>query len=303
MRMTALVCTRNRGGVVAGAVSSILANDHADFELIVIDQSTDDLTQSAIGEMPPDARLRYVRSSEKGLSNARNLGIGQAKSAIVAMTDDDCVVPPDWLTRMERAFQNPEPLSIVLGNVIAADYDRSRGFVPSYSQTTSFIARDLSGKHRIEGMAACMGMSVDAWTRLSGFDPMLGAGSPFHSADETDMIIRALLEGHHVMETPDVVVTHQGLRSWDDADDTVHNYLYGIGATIAKHIKLFNWSIGYVAMALAGRWVFKRPAMDYGFQPGRRVRLIGFLTGFRDGIFTRVDHQTGHFVSPSGRSS
>ncbi|MEP6507794.1 MAG: glycosyltransferase [Gemmatimonadales bacterium] len=303
MKMTALVCTRNRGDVVADSVRSILANDHPDFELVVVDQSTDDLTQSAIAEMRHDERLRYVRSSEKGLSNARNLGIGQAKSAIVAMTDDDCVVPTDWITRMERAFQNPESLSIVLGNVVAAAYDESKGFVPSYSQTTSFIARDLSGKHRIEGMAACMGMRVDAWRQLSGFDPMLGAGSVFHSADETDMIIRALLKGHHVMETPDVAVTHQGLRSWDHAESTVHNYLYGIGATIAKHTKLFNWSIVYVAMALAGRWVFKRPAMDYGFHPGRRVRLIGFLTGFRDGLFTPADRRTGHFVSPKARPS
>ena len=297
MRITALVCTRNRGGMVADAVRSILANHHEDFELIVVDQSTNDLTQDAIAEMQQDSRLRYVRSSEKGLSNARNLGIGQANSRIVAMTDDDCVVPSDWLTRMERAFQNPQPLAIVLGNVIAADYDKSKGFVPSYSQATSFIAKSLRDKHRIEGMAACMGMSVDAWTRLSGFDSMLGAGSRFHSADETDMIIRALLNGHNVMQTPDVVVTHQGLRAWDDADDTVYNYLYGIGATIAKHIKLFNWSIGYVAMALAGRWVFKRPVMDYGFQPARGVRLSGFLTGFKDALRTPINRQTQHFVS------
>ena len=221
MMMTALVCTRNRGAQVVDAVRSILANDHADFELIVVDQSTDDLTESAIAEMRHDARLRYIRSSEKGLSNARNLGIGHAKSAIVAMTDDDCIVPPDWITRMERAFQNPAPLSIVLGNVVAAEYDKSKGFVPNYSQTTSFIANDLSDKHRVEGMAACMGMSVDAWKQLSGFDPMLGAGSPFHSADETDMIIRALLKGQRVIQTPDVVVIHQGLRPWEDADSTV----------------------------------------------------------------------------------
>jgi GT2 family glycosyltransferase len=197
---------------------------------------------------------------------------------------------------MEHAFDNNE-LAVVLGNVIASAYDKSKGFVPSYSQTSSFIAKDLSGKHRIEGMAACMGMSAKAWKDLSGFDPMLGAGSPFHSADETDMIIRALLARWHVMETPEIAVTHQGLRSWEDADSTVYNYLYGIGATIAKHIKLFNWSIAYVVLALAGRWVFKRPAMDYGFQPGRRVRLLGFLSGFKDGLTTKVDRRTGHFVS------
>jgi len=296
--MTALVCTRNRGGIVADAVRSILANDFPEFELILVDQSADDATESAVAGMRSDPRFRYVRSSGRGLSNARNLGIGQAKSKIVAMTDDDCTVPRDWLMLMERAFDNPENLAIVVGNVIAADYDKSKGFVPCYSETSSFLAKDLSDKHRIEGMAACMGMSVDAWSELSGFDPMLGAGSPFHSADETDMIIRALLRGHRVLETPAVVVTHHGLRLWSEADSVVHDYLYGIGATIAKHIRLGNWSIIYVVMALAGRWMFKEPAMDYGFQPGRRVRLAGFLMGFRNGLLTRVDRRTGHF-SPS----
>lgn len=51
MMMTALVWARNRGAVVADAVRSILANDHPHFELIVVDQSTDDLTQSAISGM------------------------------------------------------------------------------------------------------------------------------------------------------------------------------------------------------------------------------------------------------------
>jgi Glycosyltransferases involved in cell wall biogenesis len=56
MRMTAVVCTRNRGATVTDAVRSILANDHPDFELIVIDQSTDDVT--------PDVSLRVHGGSQ-----------------------------------------------------------------------------------------------------------------------------------------------------------------------------------------------------------------------------------------------
>lgn len=296
MRMTAVVCTRNRGAMVADAVGSILANDHPDFELIVIDQSTNDLTQSALCDLRANPRMRYVRSQARGLSNARNLGISLAKSAKVAMTDDDCTVPVDWLTRMEHALDHAEPVAIVIGNVVAASYDKSKGFVPNYSQTSSFLAKSVRDKHRIEGMAACMGIRADACGKLNGFDPSLGSGSRFHSADETDMIIRALLAGYLVLETPDVVVTHQGLRPWNEADTVVYNYLYGIGATIAKHIKCGNWSITYVVLALARRWTFAHPAMDYGFHPGRRVRLFGFLSGFKAGLSTRVDKRTGHFV-------
>lgn len=296
MRMTAVVCTRNRGSMVTNTVESILRNDHPDFELIVIDQSTNDLAQNALSDFSPNPRFRYVRSSTSGLSNARNLGIGLATSKKIAMTDDDCTVPVDWLSRMERALNHAEPVAIVIGNVVAGSYDKSRGFVPSYSLTSSFLAKSVRDKHRIEGMAACMGIYADACTKLSGFDPSLGAGSRFHSADETDIIIRALLAGYCVLETPDVVVTHQGLRPWAEADAVVYNYLYGIGATIAKHIKIGDWSIIYVVFALAGRWMFTHPVMDYGFRPGRRVRLFGFLSGFMAGLSTPVDKRTGHFI-------
>lgn len=295
--MTAVVCTRNRGAMVADAVRSILANDHPDFELIVIDQSTNELTRTALCEFSSNPRLRYVRSPARGLSNARNLGISLASSKKVAMTDDDCTVPTDWLTRMERALDHNEPVAIVIGNVFAAPYDRSKGFVPNYTQASSFVAKSVRDKHRIEGMAACMGISAEACGKLNGFDPSLGSGSRFHSADETDIIIRALLSGYRVLETPEVVVTHQGLRTWAEADGVVYNYLYGIGATIAKHIKFGNWSIMYVVFALAARWMFGRPVMDYGFQPGRRVRLFGFLSGFKAGLSTPVDRGTGHFAA------
>ncbi len=298
MRMTAVVCTRNRGALVADAVRSILANDHPDFELIVVDQSTNDKTASALNDLRADPRLRYLRSTERGLSNARNVGINQAQSTKIAMTDDDCTVPVDWLTRMEKALDDSDGVAIVIGNVVTADYDRSKGFVPSYAQRSSYLATTVRDKSRIEGMAACMGLCADACKKLSGFDPSLGAGSRFHSADETDMIIRALLAGYKVLETPDVEVTHFGLRSWSEAEAIVHNYLYGIGATIAKHVKCGNWSIAHVVAALASRWMFSRPAMDYGFQPGRLVRLVGFLSGFKAGMLTRVDRRTGHFVRP-----
>ncbi len=298
MRMTAVVCTRNRGPLVVDAVESILANDHSDFELIVIDQSTNELTESALCDFLPNPRLRYVKSATRGLSNARNLGISLATSKKIAMTDDDCTVPVDWLSRMERALDHAKPVAIVIGNVVAASYDKTKGFVPHYSQASSFLARSVRDKHRIEGMAACMGIYADACGKLSGFDPSLGSGSRFHSADETDIIIRALLAGYRVLETPDVVVTHQGLRPWAEANSTVYKYLYGIGATIAKHIKMGNWSISYVVLALAGRWMFAHPVMDYGFQPGRRVRLSGFLSGFKAGLATPVDKRTGHFVQP-----
>jgi glycosyltransferase involved in cell wall biosynthesis len=299
MRIAALVCTRNRGAVVLSAVQSILDNDHSDFEVIVVDQSADDLAENALAVLRGDSRFRYIRSPTVGVSNARNVGISHAVSPVVAMTDDDCIVPQSWLSRIDDVFRNNPHVAMLLGSVVRAEHDELKGFVVGYTRPTAVIAGNIRDKHHIEGMAACMAIRADAWAALSGFDPMLGAGASLQSAEETDMIIRCLLAGYHVYETPNIAVIHNGLRAWSDADSVVHGYLFGIGATLAKHLKCGHWSIAHVGAALAGRWLFAGPVVDYGFKPSRRIRMLGFLRGFRTGMSMPVDRRTSQFVHTS----
>ena len=127
--ITALVCTRNRGASVADTVRGIMANDHPDFEVHVIDQSSDDTSESALAEWRSDPRCHYTRSVTQGLARARNIGFGRARAGIVAMTDDDCRVPSDWLRRMAAAFSTGDRIGVVFGNVVAAPHDRAQGFI------------------------------------------------------------------------------------------------------------------------------------------------------------------------------
>src|SRR5258708_11872716 len=48
--------------------------------------------------------FRLIRQPNKGLSVARNVGLHAARGEIIAYTDSDCVVDPDWLTLMVRAM-------------------------------------------------------------------------------------------------------------------------------------------------------------------------------------------------------
>jgi glycosyltransferase involved in cell wall biosynthesis len=294
MRIAALVCTRNRGGTALSAVRSILENDHPDFEVIVVDQSTDDQTEAALA--PLADRIRYMRSPTVGLSNARNVGISHTRSDVVAMTDDDCVVNKTWLSRIDDVFRSDSRVAMLLGSVLPGKHDESKGFVVGYTRPHAVVAKSIRDKHRIEGMAACMAIRTSVWAELSGFDPMLGAGASLQSADETDMVIRSLLAGFHVYETPDVAVVHNGFRSWSESDSVVHGYLFGIGATIAKHLKCGHLGVAHVGAALAGRWLFAQPVVAYGFKPARRVRMLGFLRGFRAGMSMQVDRRTSQFV-------
>jgi glycosyltransferase involved in cell wall biosynthesis len=111
-QVSVIMCTYNRGELLDDAVRSVLAQPYLTprFELIVIDNNSTDRTRETIERFArEDRRVRYAFELQQGLSFARNAGIRHATAPIVAFTDDDVRVEPDWVASIVRAFaQNPQ---------------------------------------------------------------------------------------------------------------------------------------------------------------------------------------------------
>src|SRR6478609_4964056 len=106
MHLSVVICTRNRPDLIGNAVSSVLAQSYADYDVLVVDQSTDDRTGHIVRRLaasPPP--LRYLHTEKAGLSRAYNIGIRETSGEIIAFTDDDCIAPADWLDRIYGAFE------------------------------------------------------------------------------------------------------------------------------------------------------------------------------------------------------
>jgi hypothetical protein len=67
---------------------------------------------------------------------------------------------------------------------------------------------------------------------------------------------------------------------------------------LAKHIRCGHWSVLHVLRALARRWMFERPVVEFGFTPPRSLRLAGFLRGFIAGGMAPIDRETSQFAVP-----
>src|SRR5260221_14795970 len=103
MMISILIPTRNRCQDIVPCLRSLLALDYDDFEIIVFDQSTSDETEQAVrAEFGSAQQLRYIRSNTTGKSIALNRLMEAACGGIFAFTDDDTVVPTDWLRTIER---------------------------------------------------------------------------------------------------------------------------------------------------------------------------------------------------------
>ena len=68
------------------------------------DGSTDGTRQIAEGY----SYIRLINQENKGLSEARNVGIRAATGEIIAFTDADCMADADWLTHLVARFQSSD---------------------------------------------------------------------------------------------------------------------------------------------------------------------------------------------------
>ena len=295
-----VISTCDRGDRVCQAIRSLLLNDYPHFEAVVVDQSDDDVTGKCMRSFLADPRVVYLRSNTKGVSIGRNLGIAATQSEMIAITDDDCEVPANWLKEIAAAFDVDRRIGVVFGNVVPGPHDSASGFVPGYVREEPFLARSIRDKLQVEGISACMALRRSVWQALDGFDAMLGIGAPLKSGAESDLLVRALLAGCYVYETPSVMVTHHGFRTWEQGRDVIRRYWYGTGAMLAKNARCGHWSVVLLLARLAWRWVFGRSRVgaSLGKHPEKLLRLISFVRGFVAGGVIPVDRLSGHYILP-----
>ena len=293
--ISVVIPTIDRGPAIIETVESVLRNGYPNFEIIVGDQSNDGRTRESLAPYIADGRIRYFSNPREGVALNRNLGASRARGEIIAYTDDDCTVPPDWLEAIARVFRVDERIGMVFGNVLAGPHDHDLGFVQAYIRKDSFTATKASQKHLVEGIGACMAIRRKVWEAVGGFDLGLGAGARFRSAEDTDLSLRVLLTGFHVHETPAISVAHHGFRAWDQRPAMFRNYLYGLGAMSGKHLRRGNWQVLSLMLAYAFRWSVTGPVVDLGPRPPRLLRLKAYLSGVVKGALARSDPAKGMF--------
>ena len=211
-----VVSTRNRAGKIAALIASILFSAEPNFELVVVDQSDDEKTRSALRQFRADPRLRYVPSSQRGTSRGRNLGVALTTAPIVAITDDDCIVPPDWLGQMMTPFERDPNVGVVFCNVEPVPVEEV-GITPSihFAESTTLHSLEEGWQSTREHAVLGAGMAVrrSAFNALHGFDELLGPGGVFPACEDNDLMWRALAQDWAVHHTTETSVLHDGFRN------------------------------------------------------------------------------------------
>jgi MoaA/NifB/PqqE/SkfB family radical SAM enzyme len=95
----------NRANLVSRAIDSVLAQTFKDFELIIIDDGSEDNLQEVVRPYLSEKVFFYRFRRNRGLSAARNYGIEKSVHPFIAYLDSDNCWDSEFLARMREALQ------------------------------------------------------------------------------------------------------------------------------------------------------------------------------------------------------
>jgi len=241
--------------------------------------------------------LHYHHVEEAGLSRAYNSGIAASTGELLAFTDDDCVVPQDWISRIAGAFAAEADGDLLYGQVIPlAGLDDKHGWSPKLEIDEPRRLSRRDGFH-VFGMGANFAARRRLFDEIGPFDVVLGGGGPLKSSQDFDLAYRTFHAGHVTLLRPEVTLEHDGRREAADWPSLLVAYGTGDGAFFTKHIRCRDpyalWlAVRRVADAGA-RWVAKtvlrRPGTEGPY-------LRGFFAGARGSFRFKVDRRTRLYV-------
>lgn len=282
--LSVCICTANRANDLALALESLARlriPRGREVEFIIVDNASTDATPEILNAAA--ARLPFplvvLKEPTRGSSSAHNCALRHARGAVIAWTDDDCVLAEDWIERILVQFDKDPALDLLTGRVEL--YDPSHFPITINTSLEPAILDEMRVYENV--VIGCnMAFRRSLIERIGVYDPRFGAGAPLRAAEDTDFAFRALRKGCRIAYAPDVLLYHNHKRVRPDQVMRLRrNYTYGDGALLTKHLlagdrlaaRWFYWRL----RGIAGRIL--RPAPWLPSRKGHMTLLLEFLAG------------------------
>lgn len=260
-----VVASFRPGQVINQCLVAILAQqDVAPFAVIVVDSSTDGTAERLRREFPSVDVVALPQQTYQ--SQARNIGIARTHAPFVAITDQDCVVPPDWLARLLAHHQagNYAIVGGAIGNGTPASAVGTASYLIEFNE---FLP--LGQLRRVAMIPYCnICIRREVFATVGPFvDVPPGA---------EDQVYNFLLcqHGEQLLFDPTIVVTHlnrTGFRAF-----LRHQHLLGVGSAIARR-----------TVALPGQGLIRYPWLAPILPLVRTIRTSGRLLRQNRAVFFR----------------
>jgi GT2 family glycosyltransferase len=249
--ISVVIPTAGRPDEIARCLESLLGQTWPSFEIVVVDNNpTHDAVRAAVSPvMAKDDRIRLIHHPEGGSSGARNQGMREAAGELIAATDDDVVVHPNWLAALVRAFDDPG-VDCVTGLVVPMGLDTraqelfeefggfGKGFAPKRYDLAANRGPGRLYPYTVGTYGS--GNNVAFRARLvkevGEYDPLLGPGSVVRAGQDIDLFLRVLFAGGTIAYEPKAIVRHEHRATMEALQKQIYNYGRGLSAVMLKQM-------------------------------------------------------------------
>ena len=243
-------------------------------ELIIVDQNKDDRIFEIINSLY-NINIIYFRIEKIGLSYAKNQALSKINGLFCCYLDDDCWLDKNTLKVLLSQLKLLKPFEGLLMNAMTPE---GKFLVPGKLRA-GFI---LNEENLLEAFYAPQISQVYPTfvvKNLQGFNKNLGIGTRFGSAEDTDLLIRALKNKITFKYFETIKIIHPKIENKSCAFKKRYQYGLGFGALCRIHnfkfyfiIKLLRPAIGFI-LFLPLNW---RKSFLYFFT------LLGRLKGYSE---------------------
>lgn len=208
-----VILTWNDGVLLGEAVSSALASEGVDVNVLVVDNGSD--PPAAVAD---DPRVTLVRNpANRGVAPARNQGAALGSAPVICFLDSDARLLPTTLASLAGALRAEPDVALAAPVFCGQRPEESAGRAPSLTDKVLRVL-DLRTSYRpvaTEGpswdvdfaIGACQVVRRDAFERAGGFDE-----SYFYGPEDVDLCLRLREAGSRVVQVGAAACEHPPRR-------------------------------------------------------------------------------------------
>lgn len=201
--------TYNRADFLPAAISSVLAQTYEDFELIVVDDGSEDDTRAVLEPFLGDKRVRYFYQENQGQSVARNYALAQSSGEFIAFLDSDDLWCPNKLEKQLSAFDANPDADIVHGDEVLIDEQGEVITEKNMKRYSGRITRQLLADNSVSITTALV--KRRCFQEMGGFDTSVGV------ADDYDLWLRFSAKYRFYYE-PGIVASYRVMTNQISSD-------------------------------------------------------------------------------------
>lgn len=124
-------------------LESLKNQTYQNFEIIVVDNNSTDKTAAIAGKFG----ARVIRETVQGTTPARERGFREAKAEIIARTDADTIVTPNWLEVIHESFRKYPKVVAMTGPWLSSNPKIPNKLITAYSYFYSVTLGKLMSNH------------------------------------------------------------------------------------------------------------------------------------------------------------